>query len=454
VTQTAPAHPSLAEAARVWARIALLSFGGPAGQIALMHRILVEEKRWISEQRFLHALNFCMLLPGPEAQQLSIYAGWMLHRTVGGLIAGVLFILPGAAAILILSMLYMLYGQAGPLEALFFGLKAAVLAILIQALIRISRRVLRARAALGVAIAAFVALSVFNIPFPVVILGAAIAGFLLDRAGSTAFDPPTHHGPGGAQEFPAVIGTQALAHAAPDLRRLVMTIGSGLALWLAPVGALVLMLGPDAVFTTVAVFFSQMAILTFGGAYAVLAWVAQAGVETYGWLAPGEMLDGLALAETTPGPLILVLQFVAFLAGAREAGGLDPLLAGAFASGIALWVLFAPSFLFVLAGAPYMERLRSVRWLGAALGAITAAVTGVIASLAVWFAQHTLFNEQAPVTGYGVDATLHVLASANPAAIALTLAALAATLALRAGVAVLLGGCAAAGLAFAALGWI
>ncbi|KAA5802360.1 chromate efflux transporter [Alkalicaulis satelles] len=449
-----PPAPSLAEAVRVWARIGLMSFGGPAGQIALMHRILVEEKRWISEQRFLQALNVCMLLPGPEAQQLSVYAGWMLNRTLGGLIAGLLFILPGAAAILALSLVYVLHGQAGPLAAVFFGLKAAVLAIIIQALMRMGARVLKTRAALAVALAAFVAIAVFNVAFPAVVIGAALIGFGLARAGLSGFDPPAHGGAGTESSRQAVIGAGPLAHARPSATGLLRTVLTGGALWLAPVGALVLALGPGAVFSTLAVFFSQMAVLSFGGAYAVLAWVAQAGVETYGWLEPGEMLDGLALAETTPGPLILVLQFVAFLAGAREAGGLDPLMAGALASVIALWVLFTPSFVMVLAAAPFMERLRAARGLGAALGAVTAAVTGVIASLALWFAQHALFAQQTRISGYGVDMTVPAFASLDPAALVLTLAALIAVLVLRAGIGALLGGCALAGIMLAALGWI
>ncbi|PZO80090.1 MAG: chromate transporter [Mesorhizobium amorphae] len=364
----------LAEAARVWARIACLSFGGPAGQIALMHRVLVEERRWIGEARFLHALNFCMLLPGPEAQQLATYVGWLMHGTRGALLAGVLFVLPGLFAIMALSFLYVLWGSAGPVEGLFFGLKAAVLAVVAQALVRIGGRALRGAMPVATALLAFFALFLFGVPFPLVILAAVLVGIC--RAGSVVGAEPDGQGLGGSGR-PRGMATVALAT---------------LALWLGPVLLLWLLAGEASVFTQIGLFFAQMAVVTFGGAYAVLAYVAQQAVEHHGWLAPGEMLDGLGLAETTPGPLIMVTQFVGFLAAYRNPGPLDPHLAAVLGGLLTTWVTFAPSFLWIFLGAPFVERLRGNRMVAAALETVSAAVVGVIASLAVWFALHVLFG--------------------------------------------------------------
>jgi len=443
----APNAPTLAEAARVWARIALLSFGGPAGQIAVMHRILVDEKRWISERRFLHALNFCMFLPGPEAQQLTIYVGWLLNRVAGGVIAGVLFILPGAAAIMALSLVYVLYGDTGLVEGLFFGLKAAVLAIIAQAAARIGARTLSSVPARLAAAGAFTAIFVFAIPFPLIIAAAGLAGWLVHRSGSPAFA----HKSGeiaGTDGAASVIGDGAPDHIRPDAHRSLKLAAVILTLWLGPVAAVTIFLGPDNVFTHIGVFFSQMAVLGFGGAYAVLAWVAQAASGSFGWLEAGEMIDGLAMAETTPGPLIMVTQFVAFMGAMREADGLNPLLAGALGGLLASWVTFTPCFLWVFLGAPHMERLHSAAGLTAALSAVTAAVAGVIASLALWFALNVVFSGFDLVSFGPFAFEFPQLPSFNPAAALLTLAALVAVFRFKSGVFPVLAGCAAAGIAF------
>ncbi len=440
------ARPSLAAATAVWGRIGLLSFGGPAGQIALMHRMLVEERRWISEPRFLHALNFCMLLPGPEAQQLATYVGWLLHGVRGGLIAGLLFVLPGAVAMLALSVAYALYGETPLVAGLFFGLKAAVLAIVVQAVVRIAGRALKTGPAKLLAAAAFVAIFALHVPFPLIVLAAGVIGYLATRAGSDAFRAGAPHGG---------------ATAAADLhindpppsawRRTVATAAVWLALWLAPTALLFALAGPDDVFSRIGAFFSVMAVVTFGGAYAVLAYVAQAAVSTYGWLAPGEMLDGLGLAETTPGPLILVLQFVGFLAAFRDPGGLAPLAAGVAGAGLTLWVTFVPSFLWIFVGAPYVERVRGNAALSGALAAVTAAVVGVILNLAVWFGLHVVFRTVERVAVGPLTLDLPVLGSLDPAALALSLAAAVAIFRFRLGLVPVLAGSALAGLALQTL---
>jgi chromate transporter len=395
-TQTLPSHGvSLAEAFRVWLRIAALSFGGPAGQIAVMHRILVEEKRWISEGRFLHALNYCMLLPGPEAQQLATYVGWLMHRTLGGIMAGGLFILPGIVAIMGLSWIYALYGNVGFVSALFFGLKAAVLAIVLEAVVRIGRRALKNRIMIGLASAAFVAIFFLDAPFPLIILAAGLMGLFGGRAGLPQFQAGGH-GNGGEADADNLLGDELPAHTRPNAKRSLGVAALWLALWLIPVIALLLTLGGDNVFSQIAIFFSKMAMVTFGGAYAVLAYVAQQAVETYGWLQPGEMLDGLGMAETTPGPLIMVLQFVGFMAAFRDPGALHPLLSGTLGGLLATWVTFSPCFLWIFLGAPYIESLRGNRALSGALSAITAAVVGVILNLAIWFGIHTIFRDVRP----------------------------------------------------------
>ncbi|WP_324370153.1 chromate efflux transporter, partial [Amaricoccus sp.] len=421
------AYPTLAEATRIWARIGLLSFGGPAGQIALMHRILVEEQRWLGEKRFLHALNYCMLLPGPEAMQLAVYIGWLMHRTLGGIIAGVLFVLPGVAAIMALSWVYALYGNVGPVEALFFGLKAAVLAIVIQAVIRIGSRALKNTAMLAIAAASFVAIFGFAVPFPLIILVAGLIGFFGARADLPAFRGGGGHGKVGkvqVDDADTLLGEESPDHTQVNRAWAFRISAAFLALWLVPVALLFALLGPANVFSQIAGFFSVMAVVTFGGAYAVLAYVAQEAVQNYGWLAPGEMLDGLGMAETTPGPLIMVTQFVGFMGAFREASGLSPLMAATLGGLLTTWVTFVPCFLWIFLGAPFIERLRDNAVLTAALTAITAAVVGVILNLAVWFGLHVVFDEVRTIASFGLDLDVPVWSSLNLSAAALVLAAL------------------------------
>ncbi|MGF7004546.1 chromate efflux transporter [Aminobacter sp. BE322] len=383
-TPTAAAHPSFGEATRTFAKIGLLSFGGPAGQIALMHKILVDEKRWLDEPRFLHALNYCMLLPGPEAMQLATYAGWLLHGVRGGLVAGLLFVLPGALVITALSAIYLTVGHVTLVQGLLFGLKAAVLAVVLEALIKVSKRALKNGFMVALAIAAFVAIAFLKLPFPLIVVAAAVIGALMHLAGL---------GNGGTAkpETDGDAGYVMPEWTRPSARRFFTTLAVWLAIWLLPLALLWQLLGAGHVFTAEAVFFSKMATVTFGGAYAVLAYVAQQAVEVHGWLKPDEMLTGLGLAETTPGPLILVLVFVGFLGGARLSA-LAPLAGGVGGAVVTLWFTFVPCFLWIFVGAPYVETVRNVRWLSSALSAVTAAVVGIIANLAVWFGLHVLFG--------------------------------------------------------------
>jgi chromate transporter len=437
--QKIPSHGvSLGEAFRVWLRVAALSFGGPAGQIAVMHRILVEEKRWISESRFLHALNYCMLLPGPEAQQLATYVGWLMHRTLGGIMAGGLFILPGIIAIMGLSWVYALFGKIGFVSALFFGLKAAVLAIVLEAVVRIGKRALKNRIMIGIAAAAFVAIFVFDAPFPLIIFAAGLIGFFGGRGGLPQFQAGGHGSDSGDTDN--LLGDKLPAHAQPNIKRSLSIAALWLTLWLTPVLALLLVAGGDNVF------FSKMAMVTFGGAYAVLAYVAQQAVETYGWLQPGEMLDGLGLAETTPGPLIMVLQFVGFMAAFREAGTLHPLLAGTLGGLVATWVTFAPCFLWIFLGAPYIETLRGNQALSGALSAITAAVVGVILNLAIWFGIHTIFREVRPFEWGLLSFDQPVWGSVHPWALLLSAAAIVAMFRFKVGMLPTLAATSAAGI--------
>ena len=382
---------SFAEATRTWLRIGLLSFGGPAGQIAVMHRILVEEKRWIGEERFLHALSYCMLLPGPEAQQLATYVGWLLHGIRGGLVAGLLFVLPGFLAIMALSVAYVLWQQQPIVEGLFLGLKAAVIALVIEALLRIGKRALTSRAASWTAVLAFVALAVLRLPFPLIILAAGVAGYLRARLGFGSFAAPRATPAGRIAGPPPLIDAGELTRAQPSTLRGIKLLALWLPLWFAPVLACAWFLGTGSTHTQLGVFFSKMAVVTFGGAYAVLTYVAQQAVERFAWVTPAQMLDGLGLAESTPGPLILVVQFVGFLAAYQAAGTAHPLLAGALGALLTVWVTFVPCFLWIFLGAPYIEALRGNVALASALAAITAAVVGVIANLALWFASHALF---------------------------------------------------------------
>lgn len=445
---TLPQAPTLAEATRVWAKIGILGFGGPAGQIALMHKELVEERRWIGEQRFLHALNYCMLLPGPEAQQLAVYIGWLLHRTAGGLIAGLLFVLPGALVMLGLSTLYVLYRHVPLIDGIFFGIKAAVLAIVIEAGLRISRRALKNEAMVAIAVAAFLAIYVLKLPFPLIVLGAGLIGWLGHRYRPELFGKAAN----GAAMGPDVTGIVdrmfergEMAHVQPSRAKALTTLAIWLPLWLGPVALLWLLTGPGSVWTQIGGFFSAMAVVTFGGAYAVLAYVAQAAVETYGWLAAGEMVDGLGLAETTPGPLILVLQFVGFLAGFRAPGSLPPLVAGSLGALLTVWVTFAPCFLWIFLGAPYVEALRGNKALSAALGAITAAVVGVIMNLALWFGLHVVFRQVQRIEWLGLSPDLPVLASLDWRAAVLAVAAMVAMLRFKLGMIPTLAACALAG---------
>ncbi|MBN7807416.1 chromate efflux transporter [Agrobacterium rosae] len=368
-------RPSFLEMTTTFARIGLLSFGGPAGQIGLMHRVLVDEKGWLSEERFLHALNYCMLLPGPEAQQLATYSGWLLHGRRGGIVAGALFILPGFLVIVALAAAYALYQDTHWLPALLSGLKAGVLAIVMEALLRVAKRALTSRFLVGIAAAAFVALFFFGVPFPLVILAAGLFGFLKIRGNALP------------QIEPLEVDT-----ASPSWKRLVRGLLVGVVIWQLPLLLLWVSVGPGTL-VDLQIFFSKMAVVTFGGAYAVLAYVAQVAVDTHGWMMPGEMMDGLALAEATPGPLVLVLSYIGFLAAFRHPGLFDPMTAGILGASVAAWATFVPSFMFIFAGAPYMEKLRHNRMLSAALSAITAAVVGVILNLSVWFGLHVLFGE-------------------------------------------------------------
>ncbi|MCB1479879.1 MAG: chromate efflux transporter [Tepidamorphaceae bacterium] len=423
------AAPALADALRVWVKIGLLSFGGPAGQIALMHGIVVDEKKWISEPRFLHALNFCMLLPGPEAMQLATYIGWLMHGWRGGIAAGALFIIPGFFVILALALAYALFQDTAFIPVLFFGLKAAVLAIVVQALMKIASRALKIPLSWLLAGAAFIAIYVFAVPFPLIVLAAALTGFLF------------------ADLFPKKGGGEAELDSPvqPTIARSLRLIVLFGALWVAPVLLAGLALGFDSVFVPLSAFMSKMAVVTFGGAYAVLAYVAQQAVETYHWLNPGEMLDGLALAETTPGPLVLVLTFVGSLAGFRDAGVLSPVGGAVLGAFLTTWVTFMPCFLWIFLGAPYMERLRANQRLSAALSAITAAVVGVVLNLAVWFAVHALFARVGTLDAGPVRMSWPEIPSLDPVMLALSALAFVLVFALKRGMAVTLAVCGMAG---------
>jgi chromate transporter len=449
MTATGPAVP-FREALRTWMRVGVLSFGGPAGQIAVMHRILVEEKRWVSESQFLHALNYCMLLPGPEAQQLATYIGWLLHRVRGGLVAGILFVVPGFVSILLLSLLYAGFQETTVVQSLFFGLKPAVVAIVVQAVLRIGGRALKNRAMITLAVAAFVAIFFFEVPFPLIVLGAGLIGYLGSRARPDLFVVIRGHASvdddaGTRQE------TSAEPMAGPSWQRSFRVAAVCLILWWAPVGALALWVGTTSIWVQEGVFFSQAAVVTFGGAYAVLAFIAQQAVETYGWLQPGEMLDGLGMAETTPGPLIQVVQFVGFMGAYRNPGGLDPMLAGVLGSVLTTWVTFVPCFLFIFVGAPWIEHLRGRQGLTAALSGITAAVVGVILNLAVWFSVHVLFAEVDEVRAAGLRLLVPDLATLDVVALLITIGSFAALFLLKWGMIRTLLLAAAAGLAY---GWL
>jgi chromate transporter len=438
----------LREATRTWFAISLQTFGGPAGQIAVMQHKLVDEKRWIGQQRFLHALNYCMLLPGPEAQQLAIYTGWLLNGSLGGLIAGFLFVLPGMLAMLALSAVYIGAGDTSVVTGLFVGLAPAVIAIVVHAVGRVSKRALFHPLLVAMAVASFVALTAFGVPFPLVVLAAGVIGWLLRDLVGVA---PSGHGEAGDVP-PPLISDETLHRETPSARRSLTILGVGLILWFAPVAVAALLFSRDSVFVDQGLFFSGAAVVTFGGAYAVLSYVAQQAVQVYGWLAPGEMVRGLALAETTPGPLIMVVQFVAFVGAYRNPGSLDPWVAAVLASLLVTWVTFVPCFLFIFLGAPYVERLRSNVHLAAALTGVTAAVVGVIANLAVFFALHTLFDTARTHQWGPVDLSIPVLSSWDPVAFALTGVALALVFGLKWSTLRVLGVCAALGLVVTLVG--
>ena len=388
--------PSFREAFWVWVKVALNSFGGPVGQIAVMHRYLVEEKRWISESRFLHALNYCMLLPGPEAQQLAIYIGWLLHKIPGGIVAGTLFVIPGFIAMLTLSILYAGYHNLSAVQWLFFGLKPAVLAVVIEALLRIGKKVLKNGFMVTLACLSFVGIFFFDVPFPLIVVSAAIIGYVGGRFRPEFFEVnqgnATNADPCDSPILDAMLDTQTPEHIRPSASRAFAVAISWTIVWFGPIALILVFLGSESIYFQEALFFSKSAVVTFGGAYAVLAYVAQQAVENYGWLTPGEMLEGLGLAETTPGPLILVLPFVGFLAAFRNPGDLHPMIAGTLGATLTTWATFVPCFLWVLVGGPYVEALRGNRSLHAAMSSITAAIVGVVLNLAVWFALHTAFG--------------------------------------------------------------
>ena len=402
------AHPSFAEATRLWFKVGCLGFGGPAGQIALMHRLVVDERKWVGEAQFLHALNFCMLLPGPEAQQLATYIGWLLHGVRGGLVAGILFVLPGFCVILALSAAYAAFGQLPWLMGIFFGLKCAVIALVAEALWRVAKRALKHPMHVVVAVLAFLALFVFRIPFPIVILAAAIIGFAVAWRSDGRV---------------AAASDEKVLEQTSNAPRPLRTAFIGATLWLGPIALLAALLGSTHIFPQMGLFFAKMAVVTFGGAYAVLAYVAQQAVQSYGWLTTGNMIDGLALAETTPGPLILVLSFVGFYAAYQQPGTLAPMFAGTLGAIFVTWVTFVPSFIWIFLGAPYVERLRQNRYLSAALAMVTAAVVGVIANLALWFALHVLFRNVTEVSLGIATVAWPDWRSADLAAIALSIAA-------------------------------
>jgi chromate transporter len=440
------------EAIRAWFAISLQTFGGPAGQIAVMQRTLVDEKRWIGQQRFLHALSFCTLLPGPEAQQLAIYVGWLLNGLRGGLVAGVLFVVPGVIALLGLSALYVSAGDTTPVLAMFAGLAPAVLAIVAQAVFRVGGRALGHPALVALALAAFLALAVFGISFPVVIAAAAAIGWALGRWAPHTMRSAAGHGAGDGGPAP-LIPDDALHTERPSRAHTAKVLVAGVVAWGVPVALVALLTGGDSIFTDQALFFSGTALVTFGGAYAVLAYVAHKAVEVYGWLAPREMVRGLALAETTPGPLIMVVQFVAFVAAYRDPGDLNPWVAAVLGALVTTWVTFVPCFVLVFIGAPYVERLRGNHALSSALSGITAAVVGVIANLAVFFAVHTLFGDTFR-TGTGpIDLELPELRTLDPLRLAIALVAAVLLFRFKLSVLRVLGISAGLGLVAAALGW-
>jgi chromate transporter len=436
-------------ALRAWFAISLQTFGGPAGQIAVMQRALVDDRRWISQRRFSHALSYCMLLPGPEAHQLAIYVGWLLNGRRGGLAAGVLFVLPGMLSLLGLSAIYVALGDTTIVSALLTGLGAAVVAIVAQALVRVAGRALTHPVLVAVAVAAFVALAVFGIPFPVVIAVAAVIGWVAGRRVVRLTSGSSHN----SSDGPApLIADDALHTEAPSGARTMRDLVIGFIVWTTPIGVVALVTGAASVYTAQGLFFAGTALVTFGGAYAVLAFVAQQAVQTYGWLTASDMVRGLALAESTPGPLIMVVQFVAFLGAYAAPGPFSPWVAGVIASLLVTWVTFVPSFLFIFLGAPFIERLRSNRALAGAMSGIGAAVVGVIANLALYFAVNTLFARTIAIDTGPLALHLPDLATMRPAPVLIAVVAAVLVFALRWSVLRVLGVSAVLGLAWATVG--
>jgi chromate transporter len=434
-------------ALKYWLRLGFINFGGPAGQIAIMHEELVDKKRWISENRFLHALNYCMLLPGPEAQQLAIYIGWLLNGTLGGIVAGVLFVLPAFFLILALSWVFVTHGDISWVAAIFYGLRAAVVALVFAALIRIGSRVLKNPVMFAIATAAFVAIFVMDVPFPLIILGAAAIGYVGARLRPELFPSPVEHGSTGDQDD-VVIADHHDAVGTAGWARTLRVLAIGLLVWWGPLLAVIALRGTDDTLSKEALFFSQTAMVTFGGAYAVLAYINQAAVEQFGWLDPGQMVTGLGLAESTPGPLIMVTEFVGFLGAYRFPGALAPAVAGTLGALVTVWATFAPCFLWIFLGAPFIERLRGNRTIDATLAAVTAAVVGVILNLAVTFAFAALFEDVNDARVGSFDLPVPEVASADVFAIALAVAAFVALWRFRANVLWVVGGSAVAGLLY------
>ncbi|MFL5754956.1 MAG: chromate efflux transporter [Chloroflexota bacterium] len=436
---------SFGEALRFWIKLGFVNFGGPAGQIAIMHEELVERRRWIGEARFLHALNYCVLLPGPEAQQLAIYIGWLLHRAKGGLAAGIAFILPAFFLILALSWIYVSNGNVPEIAGLFAGLQAAVVGIVAAAGIRIGSRALRSRLAGAIAAVAFAGIFLAHVPFPLLILGAALAGVVASRVAPEALPVASDAGD-------AADDMHLREDVQPTLLRSVVVLCVGLAAWILPLLAVSALSGTPPVVSDEAFFFSKAALVTFGGAYAVLAYINQAAVLQYHWLLPGQMVTGLGLAESTPGPLIMVTEFVGFIGAYRHPGTLDPVVAGVVGATVTTWATFAPCFLWIFLGAPYIERLRSNRALTSALAAVTAAVVGIIADVAVTFGIHTLFDRVRIVQILGGPVPVPVPGSVDAFALCLALASFVAVWRFRLSVLWVVAACAVAGVLRVLLG--
>lgn len=451
--RSTPRHGiSLREATRVWVYIGVNSFGGPAGQIAVLHREIVERRNWVSERRFLHALNYCMILPGPEAQQLATYLGWLMHGTLGGVIAGCLFVIPGFIAMLALAASFATWGSVVWVGGLFAGVQAAVVPIVAQAVTRIGKRTLRTRALQLVAVISFVAIALLRIPFPLIIIGAGLFGWFAGRRRTSWFPIGGHGKDDDVNATPALLSDDVAIDKATSRKALRAGLICAL-LWLVPVIALFVTLGTESVFTQESVLFSKSAIVTFGGAYAVLGYIAQQAVGRYGWITAGDMAVGLGLAETTPGPLIMVVEFVGFLAAYSHPGNLPPLIAGTLGAIITVWVTFVPCFMFIFFGAPYVERLRHNMSISNALTSVGAAVAGVVLNLAVWFALHTAFDTVNERSFGPITIPVPDISTVNLSAIVIALIAAVLVFRLRIGILKVLGICAVLGAIGAVIGF-